>query len=345
MKTRVLVDTLKMLVPGLAKGDIVEQFSCFFFEGKTIRSTDGRIFLRAVLDEDTGLNCALPGRVLYTFLDSITDEEINIEQAEGVVKISGQSLEGDLFSKTSEVSGVRIAVSEPAESEWIDLPTGLIQALGLCKFSASTDATTGPLTSVHVRDNFALSCDRYRITKCLFDGTVSIPMNISVQAVIELEKHIGQVNAFCVKESAVFFKLYDGKVILGAGLVSGDYPDMSRFFRDLTATEFIEIPDAILPALDRQILIQKDLEVIDMGMDVFFDPSNIVLHSVGQNAGEITEQISCEIPESFRDCAFRINPKFFKEILEISRRMLYVPEQKLLFFESANLTHMVKTKE
>lgn len=345
MNRKSLVETLSRLMPGLAKGDIVEHFSCFNIEGDTIRVTNGRLFMREKLSQNLGFDASVPGKIFYQFLNSVPQEEIELIANGGSLTINCGKVEGKLLVKKLETAQkIFDAIQEPADSEWKPLPAGFVLGLKLCKFSCSDDATVPVLTGVFVNGPLMFSCDRYRITKYECEADTGMKSILPVQLIQELEKNSNHIDGYCIKNGMIFFRLWEGKVVLGSGLIEGQYPDLNSHFPELNGDEIVELPESLAAALDRQNLIQSDVLELDRGTTVKFDEQKISLYSRNKEVGEVKEEIEFESPSKFKGVEIKVNPLFFRDVLDISRVMSYDAHANTVIVVGERLTHLVKTK-
>jgi len=345
MDRKKLIESLSRLMPGLAKGDIVEHFSCFNIEGDTIRVTNGRLFMREKLEENLGFRASVPGKIFYQFLTSVKQDTIQVTPSEGSLTLNCGKVDGKLLVKKLETAQkIFEAIEEPADSEWKPLPAGFVLGLKLCKFSCSDDLTIPVLTGVFVNGPLMFSCDRYRITKYECEADTEMKCILPVSLIQELEKNSSHVDAYCIKNGMIFFRLWEGKVVLGSGLIDGSYPDLSSHFPELTGDEIVELPVELSEALDRQNLIQSEVMEIDRETEVVFSGKKISLHAKNKDVGEISEEIDFETPPQYKSVKIRMNPVFFREVLDISRVMAYDKESNSIVIVGDRLTHLVKTK-
>lgn len=341
-----LVAALRTLLPGIAKQDIVEQFGCFTIQGKDVRVTNGRLFIRAVLDEDTGVEAAVPARVLYSLLSSMSSPDIEFISGKDTVTIKGGAALGKLMTKKIETSQKLFEIiQEPTDGEWLSIPEGLLEGLKFCKFSASKDLTTGVLTGVTVNENGIISCDRYRIT-CYMpqESITNLVVTLPVQLIQELEKHTKDIQGYCVKSSLIFFKIADGKVIIGSAMLPGEYPDVLKYLPECKDEDIITLPDTLPQCLDRQMVVQSDVQDIDMETKIKFDKGKIILYSIGKDVGEVTESIDYETPTGMIGVEVSINPSFFKDFFAIGNKMAVDVNSESVMILGENLLHLVKTK-
>jgi len=347
MDRKALLDDIKLIMPGVAKKDIIELFTCLNFFGDKAVATDGRLFIRVKFGEDTGVNLAVPGKPLYAILNSLTTPNIVLEVVKGRLCVREESIEAKLLVPEIE-PGKRMdkIIDEPADDQWKEASSAFIRALRLCRFSCSGDQTLGALTGVHVAGKVAYSCDRFRISKHEveeLDGCEGI--TISATVIDELVKHEGHVQKFCVVGDIVYFSLYDGKLLIASPRIQGDFPKVGKFFEGSEELGSMALPDTLPAALKRQCIVLENSLDVDKATNIHVEKDKLVLVSSSKEIGEVRETVAAEAPNQLVSAKLLINPLFLVEILEMTSGMSYFPAQQAVVFRGGGLTHLVKLRK
>jgi len=339
-----LVKAMKAVIPGVARKDIVEVFTCICFVQDKIMSTNGQVYIRYQLDEDSGLTLSVPGKPIYSILNSLGCESVELAETKKGLKITATNLKGKLVTPEVQADkSIDKLVQEPEDSEWIDFPKDLLGALKLCKFSCSRDQTEGVLTCVNVNDDVVRSTDKFRISQYKLTESTNQKMSLPVPLIAELEKYAGDIEEWCIKGNQVFFRIFGGRLVVGGPFLTGEYPDVSSFFTINPQIE-IDLPEEISDVLLRQKLLLDDILDLDQETKITVTGEGIILSSCSKSVGEIEEIIETCVPEEGHGHTFFINPLFMIEILQLCKKMGYDDTNKIVSFCSNGFQHVLKTR-
>lgn len=165
LQRKTLLESLKMVMPGIESGNVVLQGSdsFIFHEGKLFTYNDSIAVVVPL--EQTGLvdeeiEGAVHAKEFYNTISKFTNDEISFTITDknrflitcGKAKVELTLMQDFDFKKRLE--GVT-----PNSDEWIDLPDEFTTALASCRMS--TNKT--PMAGVYVRDDKVISTDGYQI--------------------------------------------------------------------------------------------------------------------------------------------------------------------------------------
>jgi DNA polymerase III sliding clamp (beta) subunit (PCNA family) len=217
----------------------------------------------------------------------------------------------------------------------------------LCRYTACPDQTAGALTGVRVEDDIILSCDRWRISFFNLDKESKLTATLPADLIDELGRFSKTLTQFAVKGNTIYFRME--KVIIGAQMLSGDYPSaklldaikMTESTMELKLTK--ELKQKIAEASNRQNIIQEKVMEYDRLSKFTFEKNRVILFAQNDTVGKIEEQIEC--PGSAAVVfSFFVNPVFLLKMFEETDQLTYSAEHSVASFLGPQFVHMVKTK-
>ena len=158
LKREEFFTVLDALKPGLATSEIVEQSTHFIFDQDRVYTFNDQIMVSQSFN--TGVKGTINGQTLLKVLQKIPDETIVVEPVGAELRIKGKKREIGL-KLTPENMNIPFNIKD---GEWFRLPKNFVDGLKFCVFSASKDATKGPLVCIRLKEDKLTSCDNYRLT-------------------------------------------------------------------------------------------------------------------------------------------------------------------------------------
>ena len=331
MKRKQLIEALDKLLPAVANSPLSAEMGTFRFAGDTLRATDGLTMIQVKLPESTGLDCCIPAPKFRKLLDTLSGDEINIEQDGDDVKV-----------KAGKVRAKYKALIEPGlldnldfeVNDWKPMDKPLIRAIKLARFAASLDASRGPLCGILLDTGGVLASDGFRIAhaKPLEATLAGDPFVLTLDLAAQVDKYSDKITGWARKDDIIYFRIGDDTIVAGKRVV-GQYPDALEFLeqaKDLA--DQVVFPEATRESLSRHLEQQADVPELDRDVEIKLAGNELTISSGSTGYSlEETLELDGEVGSKIR---FKIHPRFLSDILGRSRRMKYDSEAKFILFEA-----------
>ena len=326
---KAFIDVLKDVSPALSKP---EQEAVYVFTPGSVEAFNKEIAIRRDINVQ-GLD--LEGRVLaegmFSALNKMSSEKVSIDKrgneiilAAGRIKVGIPVIEGDYAAVKTD--GL----------EWVDMPKGLLEAIGKCM--ASVGPETGPPSEssimVSLMDGKALSCDGYRATRHEFEklpdaGAFLLPGKV-VKVIqefnptkIAIPKDIGiGSNAWChfqndVAILSVVFFADDGT----------DWKTIEGLF-DFKSLGEVQFPDTLPETAQRAVIFAKEEVSGDDHVEILISNGTIKFSSSGIR-GWIEEEV--DVDYKGEELSFALAASFLGDLVGLDNRTALIGEDRLTF--------------
>jgi len=346
MLRSMLLDRISLVMPAVEKKSKEPLFSSIWISGRQLRATNGRLFIRADLEEDSGVSMQVPGHLFQQVVKSASGNAIQLSQEDGNLIVKGDGTHVEILSnKTPSLISMNEVFTEPPNSEWEDIPSGFLEALSLCRASCSSDDALHVLTGVFVNKSNVWSCDRFRISRCKIDDSAKCTLSaiIPTDLIAETEKHEANVESMCRIGDSIALKFYDGKLVIAGGLILGTYPDLTYKLVDLTGKEEVQFPGDFSKALKLHNVMLRDTQEADRRVVVKFTEYGVSLLSESHDTGKAERKVRFEVPEGMKNVSFSCNPTHFAKVVSKHKNMVYSPEDHVMVFVGDKFVHQIKT--
>ena len=131
-----------------------------------------------VIDYETGLNCAIPGKLFCDFIEAIMVESLEIIQEETKVKIKvGRSIAKFEMIPTNKFI---YSLPETLSEKQIDMDSDFINGMKKCLISINADNTKINQYGITLNDNCLYSTDSKRISKYKLQKELKIDFKILI---------------------------------------------------------------------------------------------------------------------------------------------------------------------
>ena len=334
VNTKEFLNILRLLKPGVAHKEIINQAQHFLFTENTISSYNDKIFISHYFEHP--FNCSVKAEDLYNLISSITNEEIELEMKDNQFLVTSKNTksgfasfsEGDLFEIINKLN------NDYSTLDWKSLPEDFIQGLSICMFSVSKDSMKGVLSGISVNKEGIISSDDYRITKYQLNETINDSFILPLSSAIELINF--SITKYAITESWAHF-LTDTKVRFSVRLLTGDYPDVSEYL------SMNEKPKTELKFPEKTNELIRHLSTMTEGDTVIEKKLQVVLENKTATFGVEKKGLfwaKKDIPIDYFDekLTFLVNPVFFYQVLEKDVIMKVYENQAT--FEADNFFHL-----
>lgn len=319
-----LIGVLTSIKPGLSKKDIIEQATHFIFTGKEILTYNDRICI--IHPFKTDFTCSVPSEELYKILSSIGEAEIDLSFKDNNIIIKGKKFEASLATDTGDqiLERVDLLSFAKADKKKQKLPDDFVEALTLCMFSASKDATRPAMTGVLVDGKYVASTDGFRISEYKMKSEVdSAEVILPSSSVMELVKF--DPKYLYIDKSWAYFINNDG-VIFCCMTIADEYPDYVKFLKGFDTKEIV-LPENTKQIIETVSVLATGNFDLEKEIDIKIESNKFSCR--GQNAkGWIVS--NCKIDYDGEPVEFTINPFFLSKILDHTSSM-FLGAGKLLF--------------
>ena len=161
LKTKEFTQVLKYVKNCLSSSSLIPVLNHIYFK-------DGKVFAfngieSIIIDYETGLNCAIPGKLLCDFIEKTTKDEIDVTQTDSNVKIKiGKSI---AKLEMLSIDKFIYTIPEIIPIKQININNDFINGLKKCLISINYDNTKINQYGITFKDNCLYSTDNKRISK------------------------------------------------------------------------------------------------------------------------------------------------------------------------------------
>ena len=345
MKVKGLTEAISIVNPAVDAKGIVPKFASLNFNKTYVEATNGSLIIRANLDEECP-EFSVNAEVFAALLKTVKDDDIEIKVEGKNILLSTKSIKTELASiETKGEASFNFNIEK-----WLPVTTDFVSALGLCRFTACTDQTAGPLTGVRVEGESVISCDRWRVSLATLKEKYE-NMTLSIELIDQLVKFSGRIKGYAVQGDTVYFDIGGENVDdarIGAKVLPGEYPT-----KQLVATLEL-LDDGIELVLDEQIkknlaeaskrqnIIQTELLEFDRESRFTYKDGKITLYAQNESVGKIEESFECGKKKA--EFSFSINPLFLTTLVGETDQLLYSCKNSVVCMVGASYMHLVKTR-
>ena len=281
-----------------------------------IKTEEGQVVLSAT-DLEIGINYYLggkiegegsitvPGKVLGSFVNSLSEEKITLESTNGVLFAKTENSEANINGMAADEFPI---IPKIIGKEVLEIDGGLLKtAISQVVFSASFDESRPVLTGVYfiVGDNMLkmVATDSYRLA----EKTINIPTNhkasfiIPVKTIQELYRIItgGEKIKIVVSENQVMFLLPDMDIT--SRIIEGDYPDYEQIipknFKTHTSVPTAELANTIKTA---SFFARENANNIKITLY----PDHLLVEATSSQLGNFKSQIKCVVQGEENEVSF-----------------------------------------
>ncbi len=323
----------------------MEQARYFVLKDDRLIAYNDRISISAPLGVSTGVELMVRADDLLRVFTDIPDEfvELSMLDDDGYLSITSATtdaglatlpLEGQLLDliKSMKLDGLKNA-------GWQDLPTGFINGIKLCAFSASKDTANVARHYINIdcpgkgKKGVAYSTDNWRISRCTFKDGGKFKFLIPRDAALELIKH--EVTLAQQSGEWVHFR-DDTGLIFSMRTIDVDFPDVDKFFG--VRGETIQLPIGLGDAIRAVVLFAPDTDDAQREANMYMQKVKVIVHAQNDR-GWIKRTISVSGLQASR-AKIIINPIFFIDILRHATTMTMGENDALLV--SGPFPHVMK---
>lgn len=327
----VLLATLQMVKPGLARKGIIEQFQHFIFTGTDVLTYNDDICVSHPLETD--FKCSVQAEDFFKVINGIKGDKVDIKYEEERLLITSDKTKATLstMGDGEATSFIEVLDLKGLQEKWQQLPEDFISAAFLCMFSASAAMTHGVLTCIFINDNKIVSSDEIRISLYGLKQGLGAKVLIPARAAVELVKF--PIMYYHFNDNWAHFGTSTG-VIFSSRVMDGEYPDVEPFFQ--VEGQKVKLPKELKELVDG-VSFMTDGEVeLDRKIELKIEEGAISCKAE-KDIGWIEKQM--DFPFKRSPFSFVINPLFFSQVLTHATTMVVSEDAAL--FTSGDFHHVI----
>ncbi len=324
-----LLDVLKAIKPGLATREMLEQSTSFIFQKGRAYTYNDEIAISHPVDK--GLFGAVSAKELYSLLDRLKDDELDVTIEDTEMRIKGK--------RSSAGIALQAEISLPLDElgktgEWKPLPKTFGDAIAFCRFSASSDMIDPVLTCLNVNGGAIESCNRFQITR--YDMGMAVetkdPLLLPASAAAILASY--NPKEFTLTKGWIHFQ-NTAKTVFSCRMGEGEFPDIGKFMK-AKGHEF-EFPKELGEVLERAGVFSVDNELNDPSVRIDLSKGRLAVES-SNGVGWFKERVRAKYDGPH--ITFEANPEFLIKMMPIIKTASITVGDKSL----PNKTGMLKFK-
>lgn len=217
----------RSVVPGLSPKEIVEQQDSLVFKGGRIITFNDQVFCRT----SSGLPKYFPTIIVKAkkFIGQLTrlpDPEIELEVEDKNLIIKGKRRKLRFRGETEVLLPID-TLSIPKNEEWVKIPSGFTEAVGIVGESASSDASAQRFTCIHINTDYMEACDGDQATRYKIKTKVKEPILVKRDALRYVPNtdptHFAEVPGW------LMFRNAEG-LIIGCHRYAEEYTNLDHLF-------------------------------------------------------------------------------------------------------------------
>ena len=251
-----LLATLALVQPGLAKKDLIEGASAFFFRGGRVMTYNDTIAISAPTDVEGTFT--VDGNALYKTLKKFPDEEVALLADAKALVVKGSNKRKARFTVAASNSALYDVIGSP--TEWLTVPSDFAKSLALVAGAAEAGSKSGKpaLGFVRVGGDWCEASDSFRASRSKLTSTwLTTPILIPAQAANKLEDY--RVTTFGRTKGWLHFRCSEGVLFSCRTAHSTiQFPDTTTFFMIGTDAKTFALPTEIIEVLDRTAIFSSD---------------------------------------------------------------------------------------
>lgn len=336
-----LIGALKIVKPGLAKRELIEQSTSFAFLGDRVVTYNDEVSISHPVHNLTDLKGAVNAEELFNLLERISKEDIEITIGDSTLNIKSGRIKSALALKSEIV----LPIEEiQGKKNWHQLPEGFVEAIKHTAYSCSKDPSSPALTCIHMNGTLTESSDNVRLAQYYLDESVpGSPFLLPGTSARTLLKYpiekiaIGTKSDDAPANQWSHFLTSDGTT-LSCRLLATKYPNTSKATKATDGME-ITMPPRMIKALDRAEVFADRPNEIDEEVEIRLVQDKITVRAHSET-GWVEEDL--RIKYDGEDISFAVHPTLLKKICDQKNRC--VISKSRMRFSGDNWVHILSLK-
>lgn len=308
VKRQQLLDVLKVASVGLTGKAILEQSDHFIFRGGFLLTFNDSIAVRCRSPLD--IEAAVPAADLLSLISTFPDEELKLVLEGNELCVTGKRRSAGLSVKKE----IRLALDAiPSPEKWQDLGQDVPRMIQQAARTCGNDETLANTTVVHVTPDYVEACDNYRFFRATLPTGFNKNVKIPASALSAIGGHT--LKSVSVGENWVHFRSTGGARFSVRAEHGSYHKELEKLF-EVENGKKVELPSSLGEVLERAQVMG------DVGYDVnvMVNIEDDQLRIRAQKDGGWYEERE-KVEFSGRKLAFRVNPVFLREVVELTRKV------------------------
>lgn len=332
VKTKELRAVFDKIRSGIGVESVIEQAKAknITFDGKYAFTYNGSIGI--FFPFKTDFVFSVPAVELIAIIADVSDDEIDIDVSNKLLKISGKNIKAELGG-WSDVEDNTSLINRRVR--FYKLPENLLDGLLLCSFATAKDIGS-VFNGICVFDDIIVGSDDLRVSCFKMKSKVKTSFLIPLSSVLALKDFV--LEKYGVEEGWLYLKGFED-ILICVRLLD---PEMKFDLGEDTLKYFkfegkeIQFPENIKNLVGKAAVLAEGDFDIDKKITVKVEGNNIIC--IGKNdIGKIS--VDAKISSSGSNMEFVINPVFFQRVL--SETVKAVVGRDRILFETENFKHLI----
>lgn len=333
MKKEKIQTALRLVKPGLANTEFLEQSTSFAFMGNRVVTYNDEISISHPI-EGMELTGAVKAEEFYQLLSKLSQDEIEIQVKDNELVITVDKIQAGLVLQEK----IALPLDEISKiGTWYKLPENFINGLKFTLPSTSSDTSRPVLTCLHIRKVGILEAsDGFRVTRFKINempiNSFLLPAN-NIQTLIKYP-----ITQIAKGEGWCHFKTEEG-TIFSCRTFEDIFPDIDKTKIMEVEGEELVFPKTLVNIIDRATVFAKNELTLDKEIIIIIANKKIIVQSQSE-FGWFEEEANIRYTNT--PITFSIHPDFLKEML--STTTACIVGESSIKFTGENWEHVIWLK-
>lgn len=354
MQRTELLQAIKATMIGIGKDESPTGLDFLIFDNNWIRSFNDELSVSCQIKTD--VKGAVKAHELIKVLDKMGGETIRISEEKGslIIKDSHTTLKmHQMEAEALDQLQGQINTLDTDNLKWKPIPSGFMDGLTICLFSAGTAPELGILAGVAFEGEQIVATDNFRITQYMIKGTISkefvLPSSVA-NGLKQLGKDFKKIS---ITDAWVHFK-DEQDLIVSVRRLLGDYPfeDIMKLldtnFPKNTKLKIYTLPEGLEKSIERAEVLAGSGDDDDMNFITLISlkrsGKNLIIRAE-KEAGSLEDKMLWPEGDGFpEELELRVSPEFLKRIIKVSRTFQLGPNNTTILFKGENFKHLMVAK-
>lgn len=303
LNRRDFLQVLEACAPGTSNKENIDQSNCFLFRDGRVMTYNDEVC--CIHEYETGIEAAVPAKLLLDYLRNSPDEELNITSTDAELLIKGAGRRSKIKLSTT-VSMIVDVFDQPVN--WIDVPPAFGDAIGVVADCASEDKNEEVLGCIRFTKDYMEACDRYQAIR--YHITTGFEHEVLVRKTSCTPVGNMGIAAVAVDDNWVHWKTFSG-LQYSVRKIMGNYPSLDPIFNRDVITRAL-LPGSVVDIIARAKPFMEESKA-GRTVDVFLKTGKLMVKAT--KADGIYEELR-DVPYSGPGLMFRVQPKHIEALLK-----------------------------
>ena len=299
-----LLKQLESVLPGLALREIIEQSSCFVFQGNKVYTYNDEVFCSQ--DCCMGIEGAIQAAPLIAILRKLPDDELSIEYNKKELSFKGKGRKTTIAME-SEILLPIDDIEKPKKKSWKDLPKDFTDAVSMVQQCSGKNEDQFELTCIHLHPKYIEACDSLQVARYKLKMPIETPVLVRKDSL----KHVTslEMNRFTETKNWIHFKNEIGLTLSCKRFVE-EFPKMGKILK--LEGKKVVLPKGLKDACERAGIFSID-NVEENSIDVKIEKGKVRIEGRGITGKHVEiKKVKYDGPE----LKFSIPPQLLTDIIQ-----------------------------